>query len=562
MKLLANKPRLLAALSSAFLCLSLGTSDLRAQVTVQVDSTKPWAGYMNVYDLLGGGQGGYLWGSAWGLADLRGFFTGTTSLTLTPNTNLFNPADPYWANPDGTGAKWLEANFYVDVGSAYQGQTVTFTGDTLSYTLASPWTTVAVIKEFASGYAFVGMTTVPLEQGKPFSVSRPIAAGNIAQYGFMTTGPNCSPAGLAAAGMVVIAVNNSDPSITQEPVPARVLTGTTASFTVVATGSSAVSYQWKRYGTNLLNGGNISGANSATLVIANAQAVDSTTYQVSVSNLAGTIESVPVRLRVVNATDFANALDNPGFEMEVVIADQVPAPWINFSGSALVSTNSFYAFDPNYPVKTKDGTNAVQIFNAGEWNGIYQDAPAAPGDVFTADGWFYMSSQDQLFGTTTANIEVQFRAGGTVLAMWTSSVVDISSPVDTWMHLQATNGVESGYSQITTTNSHYLVAPAGTDRVRYQVTLHNIAAGSGNVYVDAMRLMKKIPAELEIIASADQLSLSWLSQGATAYQVFHKENLADANWTPLGDPILWDGTVKSVPLTKQGVQRFFMVQTL
>jgi hypothetical protein len=48
----------------------------------------------------------------------------------------------------------------------------------------------AFIKEFTAGYGFVGMTIAPLSNGATFDVQRAIGAGNIAQYGFMTVGPN------------------------------------------------------------------------------------------------------------------------------------------------------------------------------------------------------------------------------------------------------------------------------------------------------------------------------------------------------------------------------------
>jgi hypothetical protein len=152
---------------------------------------------MNVSELPSNG-GAYLWGSGWGTGDLQASFSGST-LTLGPNINCYNIADPYWTNPDGTPNKWMEANFVVDAGTAYGGQTVEFTGLVLSYTLAAPYTSVAFIKEFTAGYGFVGITTAPLVAGV-FDISRAIGAGNVAQYGFMTTGPDANPATVALLG--------------------------------------------------------------------------------------------------------------------------------------------------------------------------------------------------------------------------------------------------------------------------------------------------------------------------------------------------------------------------
>jgi hypothetical protein len=56
------------------------------------------------------------------------------------------------------------------------------------------------------------------------------------------------------------------PSITTQPASLTRCTGTSASFSVTATGTS-LSYQWRKGTTNITNGGNISGATSATLTI-------------------------------------------------------------------------------------------------------------------------------------------------------------------------------------------------------------------------------------------------------------------------------------------------------
>jgi autotransporter-associated beta strand protein len=63
------------------------------------------------------------------------------------------------------------------------------------------------------------------------------------------------------------------PNITQQPVPVNVVSGGTCAFFVTAQGED-VTYQWHRNGTNLHDGGNISGSTSSTLVISPAGAGD------------------------------------------------------------------------------------------------------------------------------------------------------------------------------------------------------------------------------------------------------------------------------------------------
>ena len=68
-------------------------------------------------------------------------------------------------------------------------------------------------------------------------------------------------------------LNTNPPTINTQPVPVVVANGGSSVFSVVATGVG-VTYQWHRNGTNLLNGGNISGVTSDTLIISPAGPAD------------------------------------------------------------------------------------------------------------------------------------------------------------------------------------------------------------------------------------------------------------------------------------------------
>lgn len=66
----------------------------------------------------------------------------------------------------------------------------------------------------------------------------------------------------------------SPPVIVQQPMDQSVLPGSAAAFSVQAGGGGTLSYQWRRGGTNLLNGGGVSGATSATLVLGGVTPAD------------------------------------------------------------------------------------------------------------------------------------------------------------------------------------------------------------------------------------------------------------------------------------------------
>ncbi len=76
---------------------------------------------------------------------------------------------------------------------------------------------------------------------------------------------------------------NTAPSITTEPVDQLVFAGVSAIFSVTATGSG-LTYQWRKGTTNVSNGGNISGATTATLTIGSVTIADiATDYNVVIS---------------------------------------------------------------------------------------------------------------------------------------------------------------------------------------------------------------------------------------------------------------------------------------
>ena len=159
-----NAARHLALTVLALCGLLIGAPQSQSQITVKVDSTKNWAGYMNWYST----NDVYVSGGAWGIADLRGAFlpfqSNATVVVLRVNTNTFN-TNGYWNLVDGTPNKHLEANLYVDVGTTFAGNDVTFVGTVQSNNLPVGWTCQAVVKEFAAGYAYLGDTRADLVGG-------------------------------------------------------------------------------------------------------------------------------------------------------------------------------------------------------------------------------------------------------------------------------------------------------------------------------------------------------------------------------------------------------------
>ena len=92
------------------------------------------------------------------------------------------------------------------------------------------------------------------------------------------------------------------PSIASQPQAQSVATGADATFTVQATGSGTLTYQWKKNGSALADGGRVSGATTAVLTIASVTTDDAGNYSVLVTNSAGSVASSAAALTVVTAT--------------------------------------------------------------------------------------------------------------------------------------------------------------------------------------------------------------------------------------------------------------------
>ena len=91
---------------------------------------------------------------------------------------------------------------------------------------------------------------------------------------------------------------NFPSSILAQPASQTVPAGSVVSFIAGAVGSSPISFQWQQAGTNLVDGGKLSGTTTASLTVSNVQAAEMGGYSVVVSNTYGTVTSSNAQLSV------------------------------------------------------------------------------------------------------------------------------------------------------------------------------------------------------------------------------------------------------------------------
>ncbi|MGO8837239.1 MAG: choice-of-anchor tandem repeat GloVer-containing protein [Limisphaerales bacterium] len=121
------------------------------------------------------------------------------------------------------------------------------------------------------------------------------------------------------------------PAIATQPASLICLQGALVTFTVDADGVLPLRYQWQKNSTNLVNGGNVSGATSSTLTLNNVSMSDAGIYSVVITNLYGSVTSsnailtvLPTLAEALNAT---NLVWTTGGD-----ADWFGQPWTTHDG--------------------------------------------------------------------------------------------------------------------------------------------------------------------------------------------------------------------------------------
>ncbi len=154
------------------------------------------------------------------------------------------------------------------------------------------------------------------------------------------------------------------PAITTQPVSLTVATGAQAQFTVVATGTAPLRYEWRKSGRA------IGGATSATLTLASTNLESAAVYTAVVSNAGGSITSAPASLTVntlANAitTAPANQTVNAGTEAKLTVTATGPGltyQW-RFNNRPVKGATAATLTIPNIGV-TAGGDYSVTVSNA------------------------------------------------------------------------------------------------------------------------------------------------------------------------------------------------------
>lgn len=216
--------------------------------------------------------------------------------------------------------------------------------------------------------------------------AKPIHPLSIAMKGF------CTPLAILLVTLSGIGSRlAAAPTIDTSPSSATPALGSTVNLSATVTAQPGASYVWTRDGTTIINGGRYSGATTATLSIARANASDNGTYTLTVTDGSGTSATTPASITV---TQTAASLD----------------PAYNGVGSN-GNTSSVYT---NTSLHLPDGRSLLGV--RGQFNGIASNESsslivmAANGGV-SKPGFTGVNGTGASFTGGSAEVTALFRLG-------------------------------------------------------------------------------------------------------------------------------------------------------
>jgi uncharacterized repeat protein (TIGR01451 family) len=185
-------------------------------------------------------------------------------------------------------------------------------------------------------------------------------------------------AGSAISVSAVLTVNPAPvaPSITSHPASVTVTMPAAATFSVTATGTAPLSYQWRR------NGVNIDGATGSSYVLNPTAAEDTgSTFDVVVSNTAGSVTSSAASLTVLTGVSSVvfEAHFEGGSDGFAYADDQFGTVQPNYASGTILAGGGFSGDGASVLLGGINGSNTSNM-SAG-WNRSFALASAAPTTV-------------------------------------------------------------------------------------------------------------------------------------------------------------------------------------
>jgi hypothetical protein len=299
------------------------------------------------------------------------------------------------------------------------------------------------------------------------------------------------------------------PLITVQPLSQTAAPGTTVNFSVQASGSAPLNYQWS------LNGNPIPGATSSILSISGVQSINAGSYTVSVSNSAATAKSSPAILTITSPTPTITTQPaaqnvNVGslLNLSVVASGAGPLIYQWFHNGIAVSnatSSSFQAFSAQptdagqYYVKVSNTAGSVNSFTV---NVTVNLAVVAPGITIPP------TAQTVALGSPLT-LAVEVTGSSPMQFQWYRSGIALPNGTSVLLQIPSAQATDSGTYTVNISNPAgsissppVLVTIVNPPVITQQPQTKSVVAGS--------------PASLAVTASGSApLSYQWLKNGST-----------------------------------------------
>jgi pectate lyase/pectin methylesterase-like acyl-CoA thioesterase len=196
----------------------------------------------------------------------------------------------------------------------------------------------------------------------------------------------------SAAATLTVVTDVDAPAIVTQPADQTVAVGSTATFSVTATGAPVLAYQWSR------NGVPLAGATSASLVLSAVQISQAGFYSVAVSNAIGSVASTPALLSV-RATPIPVA---PTIETQPVDQTAIVGETVTFSVTASgIPTPTYQWSKDGSPITGATGTSLMLTNVQTTDSGVFSVVVTNPlGSVTSDDARLTILRRPQLIAFT------------------------------------------------------------------------------------------------------------------------------------------------------------------
>ena len=214
-----------------------------------------------------------------------------------------------------------------------------------------------------------------------------------AQY-YATVTDSCGPL-TSTDAMLSVTAGNVPPTITTQPVGQTVATGGTTSFTVAASGTPALSYQWYVIPAGQKAGTAITGATSATYNVPATSTTatnDQDSYYVIVTNAYGQAVSQPASLAVGNGillqitgqpvTQYVDVGAPATYQVTAVSSAPLTYQWYEAAAGTSTFTAIVGATDSTYTLPSAATTDNGDVFYVLVSNGVTSSVVSSSASLF------------------------------------------------------------------------------------------------------------------------------------------------------------------------------------